>query len=263
MLRLGVALERYWRVRSLRQEASGLLVPALERPDARADPALFAAALIAVSAAPVSPTWPQHGTLLSRPSRLARGLGDDRLIIRALASLCAVCVFAGEPRRDFRSGRSRSSAAACSATTSCWPSACSYLLTVGPARSGQLLADAIACTERSGDHLINSYLHNNAGADALSTGDISLARPHLEAAAQAARTIALEDTTLTVNLGLCCARRGISTAPGPRLRQACGSAGGTGITGASPTPASAWHAWPVIWATGPGRRAARRRAGVY
>ena len=50
VLRLGVALERYWLARSRiarskEQEAFGLLVPALERPDARADPALFAAAL--------------------------------------------------------------------------------------------------------------------------------------------------------------------------------------------------------------------------
>ena len=46
VLRLGVALDRYWGARSRQQEAFGLLVPALRRPDARADPALFAAALV-------------------------------------------------------------------------------------------------------------------------------------------------------------------------------------------------------------------------
>jgi hypothetical protein len=45
VLRLGVALDRYWWARSRQQEALGLLVPALRRPDAHADPALFAAAL--------------------------------------------------------------------------------------------------------------------------------------------------------------------------------------------------------------------------
>ncbi len=42
VLRLGVALDRYWQARSREQEAFGLLVPALRRPDAGADPALFA-----------------------------------------------------------------------------------------------------------------------------------------------------------------------------------------------------------------------------
>jgi len=45
VLRLGVALDRYWRARSREQEALRLLVPLLQRPDARADPALFGAAL--------------------------------------------------------------------------------------------------------------------------------------------------------------------------------------------------------------------------
>ena len=51
VLRLGVALERYWEARSGQQEALELLAPALQRPEARADPALFAAALIAAAAA--------------------------------------------------------------------------------------------------------------------------------------------------------------------------------------------------------------------
>ena len=51
VLRLGVALDRYWLARSRQQEAFGLLVPALRRPDARADPALFAAALVTAALA--------------------------------------------------------------------------------------------------------------------------------------------------------------------------------------------------------------------
>ena len=203
VLRLGVALERYWHVRSLRQEASGLLVPALERPDARADPTLFAAALIAVTDVARFTDMATARHLAEQAVKAARDLGDDRLIIRALASLCAVCAFAGEPQTGLPFGReSVERARLLGDDVLLAVSLFFHALTVGPARSGQLLADAIACTERSGDHLINSYLHNTAGADALSTGDISLARPHLEAAAQAARTIALEDTTLTVNLGL-------------------------------------------------------------
>ena len=77
-----------------------------------------------------------------------------------------------------------------------------YLLTIDPARSGQLFSEAIACTERSGDHLTNAILHNNAGWHALTAGDLPAARAHLEAAAQAGRAIGYEDTIVTVNLGL-------------------------------------------------------------
>ena len=43
---------------------------------------------------------------------------------------------------------------------------------IEPVRSGQLFAEAIACTERSGDQLIGSFLHNNAGVHALRAGDL-------------------------------------------------------------------------------------------
>ena len=49
VLRLGVALWRYWETRSAEQGAFALLAPALQRPDASADPGLFAAALFAAA----------------------------------------------------------------------------------------------------------------------------------------------------------------------------------------------------------------------
>ena len=51
VLRFGVALRRYWMARSRDEEALGLLVPVLERPEARADPELFAAALVTAAIA--------------------------------------------------------------------------------------------------------------------------------------------------------------------------------------------------------------------
>ena len=77
-----------------------------------------------------------------------------------------------------------------------------YLLTIDPASSGQLFAEAIACTERSGDHLINSMLHNNASGAALEAGDIPAARAHLEAAVQAAQQIGYEVVAVSATMGL-------------------------------------------------------------
>ena len=77
-----------------------------------------------------------------------------------------------------------------------------YLLTIDPARAGPQYAEAIACTERSGDHLENGLLHTNAGEAALEAGDLPAARAHLEAAAQAAQQIGREDASVAVVLGL-------------------------------------------------------------
>jgi hypothetical protein len=51
VLRFGVALKRYWITRTRGGQALALLLPALDRPEARADPELFGAAL-------VSAAWP-------------------------------------------------------------------------------------------------------------------------------------------------------------------------------------------------------------
>jgi tetratricopeptide (TPR) repeat protein len=77
-----------------------------------------------------------------------------------------------------------------------------YLPTIGPARAGPLYAEAIACTERSGDHLSNSILHHNASLHAMEARDIPTARAHLEAAAQAAQQIGWENGTVPLGLGL-------------------------------------------------------------
>jgi hypothetical protein len=50
------------------------------------------------------------------------------------------------------------------------PTACSTA-------SGPLYAEAIACTERSGDLLTEQALHNNAGVFALKMGDIPVPGP--------------------------------------------------------------------------------------
>ena len=192
VLRLGVALERYWLARSRiarsrQQEAFGLLVPALRRPGARADPRLFAAALASAATA----AWfggiaaAQH--LGEQAVEAARDLGDDRLLIRSLAALCGVCFFAGEPQTGLPFGQeSVELARQLGDDVLLAVSLLSYLLAVDPARQLQLVGEAIACTERTGDHLINSILHNNAGSTAVGIGDIPAARAHLEAAAQAA-----------------------------------------------------------------------------
>ena len=105
VLRLGVALYRHSIVRSRQQQALELLVPALGRPDADADPALFAAALVTVAH---TACWVDIGAarhLAEQAVQVTRQLGDDRLLSRALAALATACYFAGEPETGLPYGQ--------------------------------------------------------------------------------------------------------------------------------------------------------------
>ena len=205
VLRLGAALDRYWWARSRLQEGFGLLVPVLRRPDADADPALFVASLNAAVGAGLYIDVATARQLADQAVQGARQLGDERLLSRALTGLCIAHYFAGEPeagrpfgqesvelaRRLGDDGLLGESLLGCLMTID----------TIDPVRSSQLYAEAIACTERSGDHFHNLILHNNASSAALDAGDIPAARAHLEAATQAAQQIGYEDALLPVLLG--------------------------------------------------------------
>ena len=205
MLRLGVALDRYWRARSREQEALGLLVPVLRRPDARADPALFGAALVTATRAAFYIDVPLARQLAEQAVQVARRLGG-RLLTESLAELGVACFFAGELAAGLPFGQeSVERARNLGDDVLLGRSLMLYLMTIDtidPARSPPLYTEAIACTGRSGDHLTDSFLQRNAGWAALSAGDAPAARAHLEAAAQAARQIGWQHTVATLRLGV-------------------------------------------------------------
>jgi hypothetical protein len=109
VLRLGIALYRYWWARSRGQEAFGLLVPVLRRPDASADPWLFAMGLLAAVRPAVFIDVAAARQFAEQAAGLARQLGDDRLLTVSLAARCAPCFIAGEPEEAPipQSGRGR------------------------------------------------------------------------------------------------------------------------------------------------------------
>jgi tetratricopeptide (TPR) repeat protein len=202
VLRLGVALDRYWWARSRQQEAFGLLVPVLRRPDAGADPALFAAALDTAAVVAFFIDLATARQLADQAVQVARQLGDDRLLSRALGSLCATHFFAGEPETGRPFGQeSVERARRLGDDVELALSLLGYLMTIDPARSGPLYAEAFACTERSGDHLTSSVLHSNAGGAALNAGNIPAARAHLEAAVRVEQQVGWENATVRANLG--------------------------------------------------------------
>jgi predicted ATPase/class 3 adenylate cyclase len=205
VLRLGAALRRYWMTRSREEEALALLAPVLKRPEARADPGLFTEALITAEIAAERYDLAAARQFGEQAVEFARQLGDDRLLTESLTSLCFAYYFSGEPDKGLPFGEeSVGRARQLGDDVVLGQSLSAYLLSsepIDPSRGARLYPEAIACTERSGDRFTNYLLHNNAGCNALTAGDIPAARAHLEQAAQAQQAIGESSHHVSVNLG--------------------------------------------------------------
>ena len=112
---------RYWMARSRDRKPSGCSCRCCERPEARADPALFAAALVTAALAARSIDIGTALQLGEQAVKVARQLGDERLLIESLAARCA-CLFLppASRRQGVPFGQEASSAPGSSATMSCW-----------------------------------------------------------------------------------------------------------------------------------------------
>ena len=204
VLRFGAALRLYWMTRSRNEEALSLLVPVLERPDARTEPGPFGEALVTAAALAQFHDMAAARQLGEQAVEFARQQRDDQLLCDSLMILSSTYYFAGEPERGFPLAEEAvQHARRLGDDLLLGGSLMVYLVfadRIGPARCGQLLAEAIACTERSGDRFAACLLHNNAGNHALSAGDIPSARAHLEQAAQAMQEIGLKSHFVSTNL---------------------------------------------------------------
>jgi predicted ATPase/tetratricopeptide (TPR) repeat protein len=202
VLRLGVALWRYWGARFRNEEAAGLLVPVLGRPEAAAAPALFAEALVVAANYTMFADLPTSLQLAQKADEVASGLGNDRLFILSRAMLCWAHIFAGQPERARPLGAEAvQRARQLDDDVLLGESLSAYAAAAGAAASGPLYAEAFACAERSGDLGTELVLHANAGVAALQMGDIPGARAHTEAAILAAETLGRPHPVQSVNLG--------------------------------------------------------------
>jgi predicted ATPase/class 3 adenylate cyclase/DNA-binding XRE family transcriptional regulator len=203
VLRFGVALWRYWEPRSREGEAAGLLVPVLRRPEAGADPALFAEALVVAALVTMFTDMPTSLQLAEKAGEVASGLGDDRLLILSRTMLCFAYYFAGQPERARPQGAEAvQRARQLGDDVLLGMSLLAYATALDVATSGPLFAEAFACTERSGDLRVEQILHNNAGWAALERGDIPSARAHAEAAIRAAEALGTPHPAESLNLAI-------------------------------------------------------------
>jgi tetratricopeptide (TPR) repeat protein len=180
-------------------------VPALDRPEARADPGLFIEALISAEIAAEQCDLAAARQLAERALEFARQLGDDRLLSESLSTLFFAYYWSGEPGRGFPYiEESVQRARELGDDVVLGRSLMGYLLSshsIDPSRCERLYPEAIACTERSGDRFMSYCLHNNAGCHAMDVGDVPAARAHLEQAAQAGQAVGNDSHHVPVNLG--------------------------------------------------------------
>jgi tetratricopeptide (TPR) repeat protein len=202
--RFAVALQRYWISRVPQEEAFALLRPVLDRPEARHDPALFTAALIVAAGAACSADMATARQLAEHAHALARQLGAERLLIESLIVRSEIHFWAGEPERALPLAREAAEyARGLGDDVLLGMSLMTYLLyphLIGSADRTSLFAEAIACTQRSGDCLVAGLLLNNASDHALLAGDIPAARAYLRQA-RAIQEAGDEQAYLAVNMG--------------------------------------------------------------
>jgi predicted ATPase/DNA-binding XRE family transcriptional regulator/tetratricopeptide (TPR) repeat protein len=202
LLRFGIALWRYWTVRPGTDEIAALLVSALRHPEAEADPQLYAGALTVTSLFTIFSDPPMSLQFAAQGVALARKLDDEELLIHALAMLCFAYYFGGEPERARESAAEAVERARQLGDDVLLGLSLYTFLLASESTSASLYAEAIACTERSGDLRIDAYLHNEAGLAALESGDIATAKAHLEAGIRAAKAIGDSHLAMSANLAL-------------------------------------------------------------
>jgi predicted ATPase/class 3 adenylate cyclase len=201
VLRFAIALWRYWAVRRRKEEAAGLLLPVLRRPAAAADAAVFAEALTIAAHLMMDTDLTTSVQLAEQADNIAGELGDNRLLATSREMLTWVYFRSGELERARPMGRdSVQRARQLGDDVVLGMSLLAYGLTFDAAESGLPYAEAIACTERSGDLYIRVAILNDAGVRCLETGNISAARAYLEAALRTAKAVGMLHLVAMENL---------------------------------------------------------------
>ena len=224
VLRFGAGLVRYWTAGNRREEAIRVLVPVLERPEARLDPGLRGSALVTAAMAARTVDLSLAERLVEEAIEIARKVDEDRLFVNAGIAACMFFYFAGMPEKGLAYGDDAVERARLTGDdTLLGPSIAFFLLCsdrVHPERTDDLMTEAVACVERTGDQILAGVLHNNAGVFRLRQGDLVVARRHLLRALDASVESGRFDVTPLINLGWVLHRQGDVPGATSRFQQA-------------------------------------------
>jgi predicted ATPase/class 3 adenylate cyclase len=205
VLRFGAALGRYWMTRNRREEAIGVLIRVLERPEARVDPALRGSALVTAAMAGRAVDIALAERLALESVEIARNVDEDHLFVDAGMAACSIFYFAGMPEKGLAFGEDAVERARLTGDDTVLGPSIMFLLLcsdmVYPERTDGLITEALACAERAGDENLARILHNNAGVHRLRQGDLVSARAHLLRALEANTSTGPIDAIPLINLG--------------------------------------------------------------
>ncbi len=204
-LRFAVALRRFWSRRRDDDGMLALLLPLLDRSDAQADQRLFVTAVIAACRQPV--LRPAPGLQLAkRAVDLARELGDDGMLAEALIALVVKQYNVGE----FERGHALATEALQHARlvdddilfTEGLYAQLLFADMMEPDAVARLLAEALSSARQSGDRFTTYAISLSASNRALQSGDLQVARGHLERAMSAVEGYGRDSYFLhTIQLG--------------------------------------------------------------
>ena len=192
-LRFAIALRYYWFSRSRRYEAFGLIIPAIERPEARREPELLARATLTAAACARVIDLQTTLRLSHQAIQLARDLDDEVLLSWSEMSLAATC-WLGDERERAQCMLRECLKRARRLDDDDLLAECLLLnlgasQQLGPANTDRLYTEGLAYIERRGDLLFAHDLHSHAASDAVEDGDLVAARAHLEQAGEAGQVV--------------------------------------------------------------------------
>lgn len=193
VLRLTSVLNRYWWIRPRTPDLVDLIVPVVERGDARVDLVLLGRAYVALSHLVRVSDRRLCMEFGQRTHDLAVESHDERLLVDALGIHAAVKFFSGEYATGLPLARKCVDRARQLGDELILAASLMQLLLFGDVlddgEGARLLREAIELTEQTGDLVIMLSLHNNAASSALGAGDLVAARTHLEQLEEAGRLL--------------------------------------------------------------------------
>ncbi|MGB9112938.1 MAG: adenylate/guanylate cyclase domain-containing protein [Acidimicrobiales bacterium] len=205
VLRFAVALQRYWWVRQIYEEAIRCVMPAFERPEAQTEKPLLGEAMITVAVLGHDVDIEISRRLSELALSIGREINDSRLIAHALSVLCGTLCFSGDRVVAYPLGEEAvERARALGDDDLLGECIVDFLLChdqFDPERRERLFEEAIECIERTSDLFGEMVTRNNIGAAALASGDVPAARSQLERADLAMRAIGAITPTVAINLG--------------------------------------------------------------
>ena len=204
-LRFAIALHRYAWARHRANEAMALIVPVFDRPDASIDAELLGQALVSVLNCRGSMDHPTAQRLGERAVAMARDVGDDRLLAKALAALSMELSMGGHSDRSLplaEEAVERARAVDDDGVLCIALAAHLEAYSLGEPMGTDLSYDeALEAAERAGDLILIGMLNNNAGCRALQLAAIPDARRYFQRAEWAFGVIADDQTHTMTNLG--------------------------------------------------------------